>query len=122
MARRVPRTPGALVVVAIVGTMASALAPAASAAPLDGKQIFVDQKCNMCHAVSSAGVTPTSKIKATDLAAVASKEDPAWLSKFLKKDADKNGKKHVKAFTGTADELSAVVAWLHAQAKPADSK
>jgi mono/diheme cytochrome c family protein len=94
------------------------LATGASAATPDGKQIFLDQKCNMCHTVSSADITPTSKIKAPDLAGLASKEDPAWITKFLKKEADKNGKKHIKPFTGSADELAAVVAWLQKQTEP----
>jgi len=102
-----------------VVTGASLLAGEASAATLDGKQIFLDQKCNMCHSVSSAGITPTSKIKAPDLAGLASKEDPAFLTKFLKKAADKNGKKHIKPFTGTDEELAAVVAWLQKQTEPA---
>lgn len=103
--------------VALFGS-ASILAADAGAAALDGKQIFLDQKCNMCHSVSSAGITPTSKIKAPDLAGLASKEDPAWVSKFLKKTADKNGKKHIKQFTGSDVELGALVAWLQKQTEP----
>jgi mono/diheme cytochrome c family protein len=72
----------------------------------------------MCHTVSSAGITPTSKIKAPDLAGLASKEDPAWITKFLKKEADKNGKKHIKPFTGSDEDLAAVVAWLQKQTEP----
>jgi mono/diheme cytochrome c family protein len=97
----------------------SLVAADAGAATLDGKQIFLGQKCNMCHSVSSEGITPTSKIKAPDLAGLASKEDPAWITKFLKKEADKNGKKHIKPFTGSGEELAAVVAWLQKQTEPA---
>jgi len=118
MIRGLSRILGALVAPAVVVTVTSV----ASAATPDGKQVFLDQKCNMCHAVSSAGITPTSKIKAPDLTGLASKEDPAWVTKFLKKEADKNGKKHLKNFTGTDEELAAVVAWLQKQAKPADTK
>ena len=121
MTRTPSRFLGAFVTPLVLITVTSVFAPSAGAAP-DGKQIFLDQKCNMCHAVSSAGLTPTSKIKAPDLAGLASKEDPAWVTKFLKKEADKNGKKHLKNFTGTDEELAAVVAWLQKQAKPADTK
>ena len=96
-----------------------ALGGAANAAAADGKEIFLGQKCNMCHAVSSAGITPTGKIKAPDLTGLASKEDPAFLTKFLKKEADKNGKKHIKNFTGTDEELATLVAWLQKQTEPA---
>jgi mono/diheme cytochrome c family protein len=91
--------------------------PTIGAAVLDGKQIFLDQKCNMCHTVSSAGITPTSKIKAPDLTGLAAKEDAAWIGKFLRKEADKNGKKHIKPFTGSDEELGAVIAWLQKQTK-----
>jgi cytochrome c2 len=87
------------------------------AADLDGKKIFLDQKCNMCHAVSSASIEPTGKIKAPDLTGLASKEDPKLLTSFLKKEADIHGKKHIKPFTGTDEELAAVIAWLQKQDK-----
>ena len=119
MTRGLFRTLGAAVAPLVVTTVTFVFAPSAGAAAPDGKQVFLDQKCNMCHAVSSAGITPTSKIKAPDLAGLASKEDPAFLTKFLKKEADKNGKKHLKNFTGSADELAAVVDWLQKQVEPA---
>ena len=95
-----------------------ALGASTNAAAADGKEIFLGQKCNMCHAVSSAGITPTGKIKAPDLTGLASKEDPAWLGKFLKKEAaDKKGKKHIKPFTGSAEDLTTLVDWLQKQTK-----
>ena len=118
MTRTPSRILGAFVTPLVLITVTSVFAPSAGAAP-DGKQIFLDQKCNMCHTVSSAGITPTSKIKAPDLSGLASKEEAAWLTKFLKKEADKNGKKHLKNFTGTDEDLAAVVAWLQKQTEPA---
>src|SRR5262245_16653802 len=113
MAPRPNRTLSLVAATLVVGVLGAR----ADAADLDGKKIFTDQKCNMCHAVSSAGITPTGKIKAPDLAGLASKEDPAVLSKFLKKEGDLRGKKHIKPFTGSAEELSALVAWLQKQTK-----
>ena len=118
MTRGLSRILGALVAPGLVAAATSLVAPSAGAAVLDGKQIFLDQKCNMCHTVSSAGITPTSKIKAPDLAGLASKEDATWLGKFLRKAADKNGKKHIKPFTGSDEELGALIAWLQKQTKP----
>jgi mono/diheme cytochrome c family protein len=94
-----------------------AIGASASAAAADGKEIFLAQKCNVCHAVSSAGITATGKIKAPDLTGLASKEDPAWIGKFLKKQADKNGKKHIKPFTGSDADLATLVSWLEKQTK-----
>ena len=99
-------------------TLAAFVALGATANAADGKEIFLGQKCNMCHAVSSAGITPTGKIKAPDLTGLAAKEDPAWLGKFLKKEAaDKKGKKHIKPFTGSAEDLTTLVDWLQKQTK-----
>jgi mono/diheme cytochrome c family protein len=118
LSRHLPPVFAAAVVSSGLFAGAATLAGDASAVTVDGKQVFLDQKCNMCHAVSSAGITPTSKIKAPDLAGLASKEDPVFMAKFLKKAADKNGKKHIKPFTGTDEQLAAVVAWLQKQTEP----
>ena len=116
MTRTPSRILGAFVTPLVLITVTSVFARSAGAAP-DGKQIFLDQKCNMCHTVSSAGITPTSKIKAPDLTGLASKEDATWIGKFLRKEADKSGKKHIKPFTGSDEELGAMIAWLQKQTK-----
>lgn len=92
----------------------------AAAATLDGKQIFLGQKCNLCHSVSSAGITATvksEKLKGPDLTGLASKQDAHLLVDFLHKKAEINGKKHGKEFTGTDEELGALIAWLQKQEK-----
>lgn len=92
--------------------------PAAGQAKLDGKAIFMAQKCNMCHSVPAAGITKTTKSeKMAGPDVVNIKTDAATLTKYLRKQADLNGKKHVKAFTGSDEELGALVAWIQAQKK-----
>ena len=79
----------------------------------DGRAIFLDQKCNMCHDVSSAGITATTKsekMKGPDLKGI--QRDADWVTKYLKKEVDLNGQKHKKAFTGNAAELKALVDWV----------
>jgi len=91
-----------------------------SPAKPDGKQIFLAQKCNLCHSVSSAGIERTmksEKMAGPDLTNLASKQDAATLTKFLKKEGEIGGKKHGKTFTGSDEELAAVVSWLHEQKK-----
>jgi mono/diheme cytochrome c family protein len=95
---------------------APAPSPAQTAAKLEGKQIFLGQKCDACHVVSSAQIKRTGKVKAPDLTAVAPKLDSAWLGKYLRKqEKTKAGKSHLKAFTGSDEELGALIAWLQAQ-------
>ena len=96
--------------------------PATAQAPkiLDGKQIFLAQKCNLCHAVSSAGIqatTKSEKMKGPDLTGVASKLDARLLNDYLRKKAEIKGKKHGKEFTGSDEEIGALIAWLQKQEK-----
>jgi cytochrome c5 len=110
-----------LLVVAVL-----ALAPPTTASPLpaadgsmDGKAIFLAQKCDLCHSVSTAGIEAKSKaMHAPDLVGVVTAEhDAAWIGKFLHKEADLDGKKHGKAFTGSDEELKTLISWLAEQKK-----
>ncbi len=98
--------------------LASSAAFASSAgAALDGKAIFLAQKCNLCHSIAAAGITKTSeKMKAPDLTGEVKAEDGPKLIKFLRKlEPGENGKKHGKEFKGTDEEIQAVLDWLVAQ-------
>ena len=86
---------------------------------LDGKQIFLAQKCNLCHAVSPAGIeatTKSEKMKGPDLVGL-SKTDAKLINGYLRKVADIDKKKHVKQFTGSDEEMGALIAWLQKQKK-----
>lgn len=86
-----------------------------SAGSLDGKKIFLDQKCNTCHSVSAAGIeakTKMEKMKGPDLSKVTTEQDMKTLTQFLHKKEKINGKRHMKAFTGTDEELGALLSWL----------
>ncbi len=86
----------------------------------DGKQIFLDQKCNLCHSVSTAGIEATIKsaaMRGPDLVNVADKHDASWLKDWLHKKVEMNGKKHRKMFSGSDEELDALISWLQAQKK-----
>ena len=87
-------------------------------AKLDGKAIFLAQKCNMCHSIPTAAIvrtTKSEKMAGPDLVNV--KTDAGTMTKYLRKQADLNGMKHVKAFTGSDEELGALIAWIQAQKK-----
>jgi cytochrome c5 len=116
------RTIGFTVSVVVTVILLAALYSGAAAgqAKLDGKQIFLAQKCNMCHDVSSAGITATTKsakMKGPDITGAAPKRDAKLLNDYLRKKADVNGKKHVKQFTGSDEELGALIAWMQKQEK-----
>lgn len=93
---------------------------AAGQPALDGKAIFLAQKCNLCHGVSAATIeatTKSEKMKGPDLTGKAAERGVEWTTKWLKKEVDLEGKKHGKSFTGTDEELAALVAWLAQQKK-----
>ena len=92
--------------------------PVAEAQGKDGKQIFLDQKCSMCHSVSTAGIeatTKSEKMKGPDLVNI--KEDAKTLSAYLKKTADLHGKKHAKEFKLCDADLKSLIDWILAQKK-----
>lgn len=96
--------------------------PAAAQSPkiLDGKQLFLAQRCNLCHTVSSADIqatTKSEKMKGPDLTGLASKLDAKLIGDYLRKKIEINGKKHGKAFTGSDEEIGALIAWLQKQEK-----
>lgn len=100
------------------GPASGAMAAAAAPANLDGKQIFLAQKCNLCHSIPTAGIERTvksEKMAGPDLVNV--KEDAGTLTKFLHKETEIDGKKHGKTFTGSNEELAALIAWIQAQKK-----
>ncbi len=81
-----------------------------------GKDIFEDQKCAKCHTIESKGIdrsgaTPPGKLP-PDLSGVGLKHDSEWMQKWLMKEVEMNGKKHMKKFSGSGEELKTLTVWL----------
>ena len=89
------------------------LTPAAANAQ-DGKQAFLDNKCNVCHTIESQGIEKTSKMTAPDLSDAANMVESAeWLKGFfMKENAAKDGKKHPKTWSGTDEQMKAIIDWV----------
>ena len=77
----------------------------------NGKQIFIDNKCTMCHSVTSLEIT-SKKENAVDLSNIGSDLKPELLKSYLMKEAKINEKEHKLKFKGTDEELNALVDWL----------
>jgi mono/diheme cytochrome c family protein len=77
----------------------------------DGKKIFVDNKCAMCHTVNSAGVE-SKKSDAVDLSTVGKDRTVEFLMKYLKKETKLNEKDHKSSFKGSDEDLQVLVDWL----------
>jgi len=118
MKQRIGLTFSILLTLLLFAVLDSGPAMGQAAGKLDGKAIFLAQKCNVCHSVPMAGIERTvksEKMAGPDLVNI--KTDAGVLIKFLRKQAEINGKKHGKAFTGSDEELGALVAWIQSQKK-----
>jgi mono/diheme cytochrome c family protein len=108
-----------LLLAAGVGLLASLATPPTVSAQetLDGKQLFLREKCNLCHAVGKAGIAATvksEKMQGPDLSKVTDRK-PALLTDYLRQKTEIDGTKHKKAFKGSDEELGALVSWLQRQ-------
>jgi mono/diheme cytochrome c family protein len=98
-----------------------ALATASSVLAADGKEIFVAQKCSLCHTIAAAGITATTKsekMKGPALDGVVAEKGVEWTLKFLHKEVELEGKKHGKDISKLSDaDLKVLVDWLATQKK-----
>lgn len=98
---------------------------APKAAPT-GKQIFQDKKCGGCHSIEAEGIvkkTPATKTGPPDLSAVGADAKPGFIAKYLSKEADLHGKKHMMKFAGTPEELKTLASYLEGlKGKKAEEK
>jgi len=80
-----------------------------------GPAVFKAKKCNTCHSVSTAGIkatTKSSKMSGPDLVNLAETYKADWISAYVRKEADLDGKNHKKPFKGSDEELQVLVDWL----------
>lgn len=100
-----------LVVVTIIALYGAAFAATPEDAP--GKKVFLDAKCNTCHAVQAVGIEAKSKKKENpDLSGVGSKVKVDFMKKYLTKQEKLNDKNHPAAFKGSDEDLAKMVNWL----------
>ena len=78
----------------------------------DGKTIFTDSKCPMCHSITNEGITAMKKGNAPDLSDVGTRFKADFMKKYLIKEATLNDKKHLIKFKGEEADLDTLVNWL----------
>ncbi|HEY6438193.1 MAG TPA: c-type cytochrome [Ignavibacteriaceae bacterium] len=78
---------------------------------LDGKQIFIDNKCNNCHTVNSNEIT-SKKDDAVDLSNASSAGDVHLIKSYLLKEAKINDTEHKMKFKGSDEDLNTLSEWL----------
>ncbi len=78
-----------------------------------GKDIFLNSKCNTCHAIASQSITSKQAAKYPDLSTVGDKGiAQATLVKYLKKEVKLNDKSHPVKFKGEDAQLNVLAKWL----------
>lgn len=77
-----------------------------------GKKVFIDAKCNTCHAVQVVKIDTKSKKPAADLSAIGSKHKTDFLKKYVVKQEKMNDKPHPVAFKGSDEDLKKLSEWL----------
>ena len=106
---------------AIAATLLMGATTMHNSAVSTGKSIFLDNKCDKCHTISSQGIdrsgaTPPGKLP-PDLSGVGLKHNADWIKGWLLKEEELNGKKHLKKWTGSDDDLKTLCNWLASQKK-----
>ena len=98
----------AFVLVVCIASFAQATDEAA------GKTLFLEKKCNLCHAVESQGIAKKSeKMKGEDLSDAGNQvSDAAWVKGWILQTELKEGEKHKKKWKGTDEELKTIVNWV----------
>lgn len=111
---------GIMAIAAMSGMMIGFASLSTLTANSDGKSIFKTNKCDKCHSIESQGIElvgkPPGKLP-PDLSSVGLKHKAGWIKDWLLKDEELNGKKHLKKWTGSDDDLSTISTWLAAQKK-----
>ncbi len=84
------------------------------AADTDGKALYLEKKCNLCHSIDSMGIAKKSeKMKGTDLSDAGNQvSDAAWVKGWIQQTELKDGKKHQKKWNGSDEELGIIVSWV----------
>ena len=101
---------GILLTLVLAAPVALPLAASAD----DGKEIFLEKKCNSCHTVKSLGIELRGEPEdpPTDLSDVGTKHDAKFLEKYLTKKAEVDGEKHKVRYFGPPPKLKALATWL----------
>lgn len=89
-------------------------APPAVGTEAAGREVFLGQRCDTCHGVGSAGIEAKTSAGG-DLTGAGSSLDRAAIAAILEGGETPGGKRHPKKFSGSQEELDALIDWLLAQ-------
>lgn len=114
-----------LATMALVGMGLVASGEEAEQVASSGKEVFLAQKCNLCHSIEALGIEKRSKSESaatqgSDLSTIGDQHTAEWIASYLKKEETLNDKEHKKSFRGEAADLQALVEWLGKMKAPTE--
>lgn len=78
-----------------------------------GQKLFMEKKCNSCHSIDSLKIEKKmASSKGGDMSNIGATRDAEWVTKWMNKEVDLEGKKHPAAWTGKPEELKTLADWL----------
>jgi hypothetical protein len=81
-----------------------------------GEAVFLEAKCNVCHAVPAAAIEAKAKSEKMRGPALGGPlpGDMAFegIAAYLRKQAERDGAEHKKEFKGSDEELHSILDWL----------
>ena len=99
--------------VALFLALAIVLVAPSTAADDKNLKLFVASKCSNCHSIEKLGVErklPSEKTKGRDLGA--SERDATWITEWVLKEIELDGKSHLSTYKGTKKNLEKLAQWL----------
>jgi hypothetical protein len=104
-----------LATVATTGALLVLGLPAGASAQDAAKEAFEANKCSNCHSIEKLGIArkiQSEKMAGPDLSRIGDKHDAAWITKFVMREVELEGKQHKSEYKGTKEDLQAIAAWL----------
>ncbi len=80
-----------------------------------GKEAFLTNNCNRCHAIESQQIEATvqsRRVRGPDLSQLEERRDAPWLKQYLEKELQANDRDHSVAWTGSDEDLKDIASWL----------
>jgi mono/diheme cytochrome c family protein len=100
---------------AVIASTATPLLLAEDASEINGRAVFNESKCVMCHGVVAEdlkAMAKSEKMLGPDLSGFKSDMEFAKVAAFMRGEIALEGAKHKKPFKGTDEELQAILDWL----------
>lgn len=81
----------------------------------DGQELFLSNNCNRCHSIERFDIEATvesERMKGPDLSQVGDERTAEWITNYVTRETELNGKKHRFPYKGSESDLATIAEWL----------